>query len=445
MKNISHKEERKQPKIKTEMNGKGLTVHAGLLPVLTFMGKLLFRQRVQEAICKERGANAQYQMVDAVQMVVVGLIAGATAMVQITKVWADEVLMKMSGWKRIPVDTTIGRMMKLATQGDVVELTGVTHRFRGQVWKRAVRSGHRLRSALSDMWIDVDSTVDGVYGNQEGAEVGYNPKKKGQKAYQYLMAFVGETKEVLHSWFRGGSAYTSNGVVEFMKECMAYTKRRVRVIFRGDSGFFSGELLDYLESVSAGYLIKVKLKNLVKVLDAQKWAAVKGHAGWEQADFMYRCAEWNRSRRFVAVRKLVKIERGLFPLPVYEYFCYVTTERLSPIEAHGSYGERATCETWIEECKSQMHAGHVRTGEFLANAALFQCAVLAYNLLKWMALLTGGAVRRWEIKTMRLWLIRVAGKLTKGSGQLVLKLPEKFLYQEEWRAWEGMSLSVAFG
>ncbi|OOP57399.1 MAG: hypothetical protein AYP45_03530 [Candidatus Brocadia carolinensis] len=62
-----------------------------------------------------------------------------------------------------------------------------------------------------------------------------------------------------------------------------------------------------------------------------------------------------------------------------------------------------------------------------------------------MALLTGGAVRRWEIKTMRLWLIRVAGKLTKGSGQLVLKLPEKFLYQEEWRAWEGMSLSVEFG
>jgi len=46
---------------------------------------------------------------------------------------------------------------------------------------------------------------------------------------------------------------------------------------------------------------------------------------------------------------------------------------------------------------------------------------------------------------MRLWLIRVAGKLTKGSRQLTLKLPEKFLHQEEWRVWEGMSLSVAFG
>ena len=256
MKNIAQKEEKRQPKIKTEMNGKGLTAHAGLLPVLTFMEKLLFRKRVQEAIGRGRGANAQYQIVDAMQMVVIGLIAGATSMVQIVKVWADEVLMKIAGWEEIPVDTTIGRIMKLVSQGDIVELTGIIHRFRGQVWKRAVRSGHKLRSALSDMWINVDSTVNGVYGNQEGAEVGYNPHKRGQKSYHPVIAFVAETKEILHSWFRCGSAYTGNGIVEFMKECMVYTKRRVRVIFRGDSGFFSGELLDYLESVSAGYLIK---------------------------------------------------------------------------------------------------------------------------------------------------------------------------------------------
>lgn len=445
MKSIAHKITRKQPKVTTEMNGKGLTVHAGLLPVLTFMGKLLFRERIHEAVHKERGANAQYEFTDIVQMVVIGLIAGATSMVQVVKVWADDVLRKMAGWEEVPVDTTIGRIMKMVGKGDIVELTGAIHKFRGKVWKRAIRSGQKLRSALSEMWIDVDSTVSGVYGDQEGAEVGYNPDKKGQKAYQYLMAFVGETKEVLHSWFRCGSAYTSNGVVEFMKECMAYQKKRVRVIFRGDSGFFSGELLEYLGSVSAGYLIKVKLKNLVKVLEGQKWEVIKGNPGWEQADFMYRCAEWNCARRFVAVRQLVKIEKGLFEMPEYEYFCYVTTERLTPIEAHRLYGERATCETWIEECKSQMNAGHLRTGEFLANAALFHCAVLAYNLLKWMGLLAGGVIQRWEIKTVRLWLIRVAGKLTKGSRQLTLKLPEKFLHQEEWRLWEGMSQSVEFG
>lgn len=43
-KNIRQEGTRIQPKIKTEMNGKGLTVNAGLLPVLTFMKKLSFRE-----------------------------------------------------------------------------------------------------------------------------------------------------------------------------------------------------------------------------------------------------------------------------------------------------------------------------------------------------------------------------------------------------------------
>ena len=108
MRNIAQNETLRQLKIKTEMNGKGLTVHAGLLPALTFMGKLLFRKRIQEAVRKERGANAQYQFVDAVQMVVIGLIAGTTSMVQIAKVCADE----DGGMGGCLVDTTTGQIMK---------------------------------------------------------------------------------------------------------------------------------------------------------------------------------------------------------------------------------------------------------------------------------------------------------------------------------------------
>lgn len=111
MKIIAEKAVRKQPKINTEMNGKGLTVHAGLLPVLTFMGKLIFRERIHKAVHKERGANVQYEFVDIVQMVVIGLIAGATSIVEVVKVWADEVMRKMAGWEDIPVDSTIGRIM----------------------------------------------------------------------------------------------------------------------------------------------------------------------------------------------------------------------------------------------------------------------------------------------------------------------------------------------
>lgn len=442
MKKLSHSKSKRQPKVRVEMTGKGLTIYGGLLPILNFMKALKFREKVGKEVTVDRAANAQYQMVDAIEMIVVGLMAGATAMEHMVTIWSDKVLQRISGWRAVPVATTLSRLIKLANPSDITGIEGLIHSFRGRVWKRAVRSGHKLRSALVEMWVDVDSTVEGVYGKQEGAEKGYNPSKKGQASYHPLMAFVSETKEVLHSWFRCGNAYSSNGVVEFMKECMVHISKGIKVVFRGDSAFFSGDLLGYLESKEADYLIKVKLKGLAALLSRQEWIAVTGNAGWEQVEFQHRCATWSVSRRFVATRKLIRIEKGLIDIPVYDYFCYVTTLSLAPMEAHRKYGERATCETWIEECKNQMKAGNIRTSKFLANAVLFQSAVLAYNILKWMALLTGGAISKWEVKSIRFWLIRLAGELLVGGRQLTLKLPERFLHQKEWLEWERMSLST---
>ena len=91
-----------------------------------------------------------------------------------------------------------------------------------------------------------------------------------------------------------------------------------------------------------------------------------------------------------------------------------------------------------------MGAGYIRTDDFLVNSVLFQCGIIAYNLLKWMGLSVGGQVQRWEVKTIRLWLIRIAGKLTSGSRQLILKSPKNFMYQEEWEAWNTMAQDSVF-
>ena len=40
--------------------------------------------------------------------------------------------------------------------------------------------------------MDLDSTVSPVYGNQEGADKEYNPKKRGLKSYHPLLAIVYE-------------------------------------------------------------------------------------------------------------------------------------------------------------------------------------------------------------------------------------------------------------
>ena len=75
-----------------------------------------------------------------------------------------------------------------------------------------------------------------------------------------------------------------------------------------------------------------------------------------------------------------------------------------------------------------------------ANAALSQCAILAYNLVRWRALRSGDEqLRRWEMQTVRTFLIRVAGKLARGSRQLTLKTPQEHLHARQWAAWVAVS------
>jgi hypothetical protein len=133
-------------------------------------------------------------------------------------------------------------------------------------------------------------------------------------------------------------------------------------------------------------------------------------------------------------------QEQLFEQPVYDYFCNVTTERLTPWQAHKKYGERATCETWLDEAKNQMGMAHIKSQNFVASSLLFQCAVLAYNTVRWMVLLSGcGQLKHWEIQTVRTFLVRTAGKLLTGGKQLRLKVPHQHLHALPWSAWLNLS------
>ena len=432
--------------VKLETTTPGLTSYAGLVPVIRFLQKRLgFRRLCRETVAHARGANATYELADVIELTSVGVLGGASSLTGICHVWADRVLRRVAGWTRLPVDTTLGRVFKEVGRREVVALETLTHRLRGRVWRRLQQSGQRLRSASLVMWVDVDSTVKTVYGNQEGTAKGYNEHKRGARSYHPLLGFCAETKEILQGWLRSGDAYTSNGMVLFMQQLAASVNRKVRIVWRADSGFFAGETLAFAESRGDGYLIKVKLRNLARLLSCQKWTPVAGHPGWEATTFEHRCGSWSRSRTFKAVRqRKTSVEPTpqlhLLEVPEYEYFCYVTNLSLTPWETHKAYGKRATCETWIEEAKNQMGLAALRTEAFQANAALFQCAIMAYNLVRWMALLSGDEeLRRWEMRTVRTFLIRVAGKLSRGSRQLTLKTPEEHLHARQWAAWVAVS------
>ncbi len=425
--------------VRIKAGGKHLTGKAGLIPVLKFHKRLGLSGLLAEAVTVQRGANAVYRLCDALLLTVVGMIGGARSLQQVVGLWSDEVLRVCGGWLRIPDDSTLGRLFKRVKESHIVELERVVHQLRQRAWRLTLRAGHATVGAQRVLWIDVDSTVKTVYGDPQGAAKGYNPFKRGAKSYHPLLAFSSATKEILQGWLRTGSAYTSNGVVAFMQQLLAHLPNRVQVVFRGDSGFFNGALLDLLDVRRHGYLIKVKLKNLAAILAYRTWTAVPDQAGWEGCEFLYACQGWPCLRRFVAVRLDTHLDPSQAHAAAadgYVYFCYVTTEPLAPWEAHLRYGQRATCETWIEEAKAQMGLGHIKTDTFLANAALFQCAILAYNTLQWMALVSGHAtLHQWEVATLRRELILVAGKLLTGGRQLHLQVADQPLYPEPWHAW----------
>ena len=431
------KSRNKSPVVHFEKTGDNLTSKIGLIPVVKFLEKIGFHTTFDEEVSHERNANSLYSLQDCVFLVLIGLIGGAFNLSKSVTLWAGcGVLQKLAGWLSVPDETTLGRILKTVKDKHINELENFVHALRRKVWKKV----GGVIEASSSLWIDVDSSVKTVYGHQEGAAKGYNPHKKGALSYHPLLAFCTATKEILQGWLRTGDAYTSNGIVEFMKQLLAQLDSGQRIVFRGDSGFFVGALLDYLDALGHGYLVKVKLKNMLGLLAQQKWEAIPGKPGWEQCQFWYCTGTWNVGRLLLAVRHEVAKEKSPlgpeFDLVQYDFFCYSTSENLTPWETHKKYGERATSETWIEEAKSQIGLGHVKTSDFLANAALFQAAILAYNTLRWMALVSENKeLKQWEPMTVRLHLICVAGRLLTGSNQNRVQLPKHHLHSTAWDDW----------
>lgn len=427
-------------KVHINKGAKNLTAQAGLIPVVKFLQKHKIIQCIKKTVNHQRGDTALYDVVDAIFLPLVAMIGGARSISGIVTVWTDSVLSRVAGWVRIPDETTFGRLFRTFTQQHINNLETLNHQIRTQIWRKALRAGKSLIGAMPCFVIDVDSTVKTLYGNQQGAKKGYNPHKRGAVSYHPLLAFCAETKEILQGWLRSGDAYTSNGVVGFIKQLLAHLPNKTHILFRGDSGFFSGGLLDLLEKYGHGYLIKVNLKGLKMLLIGQQWELIPGKPGWEQCAFFHQCGTWSTTRLFMAVRQekpaAPNAPATLFESKNYDYFCYVVSDCQNPWQAHKQYGQRATCETWIEEAKNQTALAHIKTDDFWANSALFQSSILAYNTIRWMALLSGNAIlRKWEPATIRTFLIRMAAKFTTGGRQQKLTIPDRMLYTEQWDAW----------
>lgn len=303
--------------------------------------------------------------------------------------------------------------------------------------------------SLERITLDLDSTEQTVYGHQGGAAKGYNPHKKGANSYHPILCYVSEAKYLINSWFRTGSAYTANGVVDFIKQTLAILPQGSPSVFlRADSGFFNGALFDLLEQDSHTYLVKVKLKNLKPLLKSQDWKILPNNEKMAICSFEYKAKSWTKSRKLHAVRIVtgyadVDCLGIIEKVPQYSYFCYCSNLPNESAEGlHEIYAKRAESENWIEQTKNHLLAGQTRMQNFHGNDILWQLSVLAYNISIMMRYATCQKSWREEYRTFRDWFVKIPAKVVSSARNIYIKMAKHYHAAQRWTHLEHLILQI---
>lgn len=434
MKNNNNNADNQIKLVKHSFTGGNITMYSGINQV----AKIFKRRRILDDLRKlfpTKIHNAtKFTNLQVLISIIYASISGVNRMSKIANYTNDPLVKINLGLRKaINEDKISGTLKDLGEWG----ARKIQHYFLSK------NANYLKESSLTFITLDADSTVSMVYGNQEGAEKGYNPIKKGAKSYHPLLVFASELKLLYHTWFRSGSAYTSNGICEFLKEVQSSLPDIMKtVFFRADSGFFGGDLLDLLESYKWNYLIKVKLKNLKQLLEKQTFKELKGQPTISICEFDYTTKEWNgKVRKLKAIRTVKEYVESTYLgkiefIPVYEYACYISSyENKDANELHELYKQRATSETWIEQVKSQLLAGKTLTDDFWANDIIWQLNCFAYNF-SIMLRNKHQRFKKQEHATFRDWFIKVPGRLVSCARQIELKIYANYYYKDDWIEFE---------
>ena len=429
MKSTKKKSNLQNQKSSWSFASKSLSLYGGLLPIMEFVKRIGLSDQLEHSFTTKQQNARKFTLNQLFLSVIFASLGGVYRLTSIAVFTCDPLVQKIL-------------QLSKGLNKDVIS---VEFKKLGQYGARILEDifGYRIKGLLKaskrvELTLDADSTVKTVYGKQEGAGKGYNPDKKGANSYHPMLLFATECKLLVHSWFRTGAAYTSNGIVEFLKQAKEYIPAEIKIFFRADSGFFNGALFDYLEELCWEYLVKVKFKGLVELLKKQQWLLVPGLNDQWTCEFEYKGNVWKKPRTLKAVRGIKKYERreefgAIVLVPVYEYAVYCSTLNLDAWSTHKKYVERAVCETWIEQVKSQLYAATTLTDDFWANDILWQLAAYAYNLSLHVRI---GApmIYKQEHRTFREWFIGIAAEVGSQSKALEIRLYRHYFFRQQWEA-----------
>lgn len=287
--------------------------------------------------------------------------------------------------------------------------------------------------------LHMDSKVVTVYGDQENAEVGYNPQKPGRKSYHVKICTVEPFGFILVIKVEPGDAVSSTGFQSFYRQCLDAipTKHFVVRTIRLDRGFFSEENIRLFEADCIFFEVVAKkyksLKEFIHSIHEEDFEPFDDTEIIGGASFCFSLDSWEGQRDFVVVRKLIRKEDNgqmlLFDDPdrwSYQVICHNNLD-MSPYEVWKDYNQRAGVELVIRELDYDYFLTKVPTGDYLANFAYFWHSVIAYNLmLIFKRYILQGKWMTKTISTLRKKLFNIPGRPVNHSGRMVMRLIKGF-------------------
>lgn len=419
--------------LKIDFTEKEITPWGGLVLFRQMLDKMEFNNVLQASPLPQQGSNRGFSPEQLVLNFMVGVWCGANCFEHLEVTRQDEVIREIFDWETMPGHRAFKRYFLKFDQATNQNVFKYLYRW------------FYSNLQFNNLTLDFDSTVMTRYGNQQGAEKGYNPKKPGRKSHHPLMAFVHESRMIANFWLRPGNSHTANNFLGFLEDTLDNLADKKAGLVRADSGFFCNEILDYLETGRPdplNYVIAARFYTPIKRLMANQKTWMKLGEGIEIAETMYQADGWERPRRMVMVRqeidkrpqaagKQLRLFEDDFSFKNYRYSCFVTNMTLSAKMVYDTYRNRADAENRIKEVKYDFGAESFNSKDFWATEATLNFVMMAYNLMSLFRQAVLGTKVQHFMKTLRYKVFAIGAYMVKDGNSRILKL-SLAMKRREW-------------
>ena len=406
-------------------NHAGLTHFGGVYFFHEFLRVLQLRHFLAQQLSYPR-RNSRYSVPQMILALVYPIILGLDRIETASFLRSNGTFQYLTGLPSFPDPQTLRRFLLQAPHGFWEQL----HRVNDRLLQKFIHvPEHRSR-----LIFDLDSTVVTVFGHQDGAEVGYNPRDRGKRSYNPLLCTEANSSYLWDTELRAGNTGTWDGSVELLDTCFANVPPDIREVrVRADAGFGFHPVFQALEARPAEYAVVARLTPAFRrLLPGLRYAPV--NRNWEMADFEHRSLGWPKPRRFVVARRFISEEETqptLFALGRYVYRAWVTNLSLTPAGVWYFYDGRAAMEPRIGELREDYALRKIPTRSFEANALYLEIIRLAYNLVT--AFQRSCLDPNWQslmLQKLRLKLFLLPGEITRPQNRPVLRLKDSPLLEK---------------